>query len=66
MVNCSRIAAQTLTHKLPQSRWLDEDREAKNSVLFSMRNTYATLELLGATEMHTLYKQIGSAAVIFF
>ena len=42
-----------------------KDANAQNRTLYSLRHTYATLELLRAsTDIHTLAKQMGNSAAV--
>jgi integrase len=42
-----------------------KDADGQNRTLYSLRHTYATLELLRAnTDIHTLAKQMGNSAAV--
>jgi integrase len=44
---------------------LEKNSEAQTRTLYSLRHTYATLELLeNGTDIHTLAKQMGNSAVM--
>ena len=50
--------------RLMRDSGLLKDANGQNRTLYSLRHTYATLELLRAsTHIHTLAKQIGNSAV---
>ena len=51
--------------RLMRDSGLLNDANAQNRTLYSLRHTYATLELLRAnTDIHTLAKQMGNSAVV--
>ena len=41
---------------------LTKGEDGQNRTLYSLRHTYATLELLDGTDIHTLSKQMGNSA----
>ena len=43
---------------------LAKSQSGQNRTLDSLRHTYATLELLDGTDIHTLAKQTGNSAVM--
>ena len=47
--------------KLLKFAKLTEDRAGHTRTLYSLRHTYATLALLGGTDIHTLAKQMGTS-----
>ena len=51
--------------RLMRDSGLALDAEGQNRTLYSLRHTYATLELLNnSTDIHTLSKQMGNSAVM--
>lgn len=51
--------------RLMRDSGLLKDGEGQNRTLYSLRHTYATLELLrGGTDIHTLSKQMGNSAAM--
>ena len=51
--------------RLMRDSGLLQDANAQNRTLYSLRHTYATLELLRAsTDIHTLAKQMGNSASV--
>ena len=51
--------------RLMRDSGLLQDANAQNRTLYSLRHTYATLELLKAsTDIHTLAKQMGNSAAV--
>ena len=51
--------------RLMRDSGLLQDANAQNRTLYSLRHTYATLELLRAnTDIHTLAKQMGNSAAV--
>lgn len=43
---------------------LEKSEDGQNLTLYSLRHTYATLELLDGIDIHTLSKQMGNSAVM--
>ena len=43
---------------------LAKSKAGQNRTLYTLRHTYAKLELLDGTDIHTLSKQMGNSAVI--
>jgi len=51
--------------RLMRDSGLLQDADEQNRTLYSLRHTYATLELLRAnTDIHTLAKQMGNSAAV--
>ena len=51
--------------RLMRDSGLLKDADGQNRTLYSLRHTYATLELLRAnTDIHTLSKQMGNSAAV--
>ena len=51
--------------RLMRDSGLLKDADGQNRTLYSLRHTYATLELLRAnTDIHTLAKQMGNSAAV--
>ena len=51
--------------KLMRDSGLMKDAEGQTRTLYSLRHTYATLELLNnSTDIHTLSKQMGNSAAM--
>jgi len=50
--------------KLLRDSGLLKDAEAKSRTLYSIRHTYATLELLAGTDIHTLARQMGTSVLM--
>ncbi len=61
---CWRRLALSIKHLIANIT-LPKDANAQNRTLYSLRHTYATLELLRAnTDIHTLAKQMGNSAAV--
>jgi integrase len=50
--------------RLLQSAGLLQDRNTENRTLYSLRHTYATLELAAGTDIHTLARQMGTSVLM--
>jgi integrase len=50
--------------RLMRDSGLAKSESGQNRTLYSLRHTYATLELLDGTDIHTLAKQMGNSAVM--
>ena len=50
--------------RLLQELGIEKSPAGTNRTLYSLRHTYATLELLAGTDIHTLAKQMGTSVVM--